>query len=169
MLITENNGDLWYITEPLKPEDVKLPYTKKHPHLCLLKLWVKDCEESNNPYQYWKYRTLPDGGWKQCTADTEMFMPKWEYKRLNNSGLINDEDVTLGIESHDVFDAMLTINTKKVLYVPDLRMESLISSYNVSLLADHGDLDHLIKYRLIYVRRDDAIKRAFAMLKWTDK
>ena len=169
-MLIEYDGELVYYTTPqLTPEDIKdIQPANTHPHLCLLKLWVKDCEATSAPHTKWMFKGDGCTKWVKCNAKTPMFVPGWEYKRIEPNVVVNDEEVPLGIETHDEFNKMFQSNKKCSIWVPDVTTSALISCLSGEIILDYAELEHLISKRLMYTTKSDAIKRAKAMIKWSD-
>jgi hypothetical protein len=168
MIVTQSNGEMVYVTTKLTADDIKnaVPATSTHPHLCLLKLWVQDCEQSNTPHKCWMFKGNESTDWHKCEAKTPMFVPGWEYKRINSNCLVNNEEAPLGIETREEFNALYRANTKCSIWVPDVATTALTTCLSGEMLWNCTELDHLIAKRLMYVSKLDAIKRAEVMIKW---
>lgn len=171
MLIEGRDGDTIYFSMPkLNPADIKqrVPETNKHPHLCLLKLWVKDCEVSSTPHRWWKFKGCDSPLWHQCDAKTPMFIPGWEYKRVEPNCIVNGEEVPLGLETIEQFNALFSTDNKFYTWIPDTLSSAWVCRMSGQTLCSSPELRYLIAHRLIYTERTDAVKRAKAILKWRD-
>ena len=169
MIVTQSNGEIVYVTSKLSPEDIKMQMEhrpkQKYPHLCNLKLWVKDCEESNNPYVRWEFKDVNGSNWRTCDVDTPMFLPKWEYRRSQIECTVNGYKVPLGL-SLEGFQSLIENDSSRILHYPDLHSSSLHTCATALNILKDLDVKFLIQHRLLYVNKDDAIKRVSAMLKW---
>ena len=163
MFVTQQDGEVIYMTMPLKPEDIKIPIYR---HLCNLKLWLKDCQETSNPWSRWEYKRFDD--WMQCEETIPMFFSNWKYRRKTVQYLINGTEIKLGFTYQDYEGVK---KNKKTFYFANISNPAWYSELNVDdidrLFADK--LDHSIKLRLFYDNKEDAIHRAKQMCSWVVK
>jgi hypothetical protein len=170
MYVTQNNGDIIYMTSTLKPEDIVIPTVAKpvFPHLCLLKQWVYDCEETHEPHRRWEFRFNSGTEWLQCTDTTAMFIKGWSYRKKVPKVYINGADVLLGVATIAEIRAELKVNTTLRLYIVDTNRNELYVEFTPYDLFNFSRHEHLLEYRLVYFNKEDAINRAKAMLSWTN-
>lgn len=168
MIIEGRDGDLIYSTTKLTPDDIKQSPVLKHPHICLLRQWLKDCESTNNPYVLWLYKLKGGtGGWNRCYSDTPMFLPQWEYKRSSNLGIVNGDVIPLGLSSHEEYNECVDRNMK--MFTPIFNVDKIdVREWSVGNTWVLQSIDHLIEHRLIYTNRDEALKRVEAMVTWSE-
>jgi hypothetical protein len=168
MFVTQTDGEVLYVTSPLKIGDIVYPASPKFPHLCQLKEWVADCEETHEPHKRWEFRFNSDTEWLQCSDTTAMFIKGWQYRKKACKAYINGTEVTLGIASIDEVRAKLKPDTNLQLYVADISRDRLYVDVTPYTLFNLSWLEHLLKHRLVYFNKEDAIARARAMVSWTN-
>lgn len=177
MFVTQQDGEVIYVSTPLKPEDIKIPlkpeYIKmnieipQYRHICNLKLWLKDCEETANPWARWEWKT--GSKWQQCDETIPMFFSDYEYRRKTLHYFINDSEIRLGLTHREYEEAK---EAKSTIFFANITTPEWYSEFyavNLNTYFQEKHIDHYIKLRLFYDNKEDAIHRAKHMSTWVVK
>jgi hypothetical protein len=168
MPVYETDGNMVYST--LKVSDMEQPNNKQFIHLENLKLWVRDCSETEQPWLRWEVNLNYNHGWQDCTSDTNMFHYKYSFRRKDFRYFINDTEVQLGLTLNDYEDIK---SPKTPVFLANLYNINFYSEITSSDLHNMGFNDELLeqyfKLRLFYLNKEDAIHRAKTMSSWEIK